>query len=179
LLAVFTVLLGTAAYLFVRSRPLVITLSEAQVQQRLGAAFPVRKEVLVVAEVVLSRPQVTLTPGSDRVGFATDCAVHLLGNSVIQGRARLSGGLRYDTANNALFVQDARVERLHVPGLPPRYEAAVTVAASQAAREYLGKRPIYHLPGSASVAVPLLGERHVRSVAVESGLLKIVLTRGH
>jgi hypothetical protein len=182
LLAAFVLvlgLLGAATFLFfVQSRPLVITLNEAQVQQRLEAAFPVRKEVLVVAEVVLSRPQVTLTPGSDRVGFATDCAVHLLGKTAIQGRAYLSGGLRFDPANNALFVPDARVERLEVPGLPSRYQAAVTAAASVAAGEYLGRQPIYHLPNTASWKVPLLGQWHIRDVMVEDGLLKVTLGRG-
>jgi hypothetical protein len=168
-------LLVAATVFLVQSRSVVITLNQAQVQQHLEAAFPVRKEVLVVAEVVLSRPQVTLTPGLDRVGFATDCAVHLLGNSVIQGRTHLSGGLRFDPANNALFVQDARVERLEVPGLPARYQTAVTAAASEAAGDYLGRQPIYHLPNATLLTVPLLGEWRIRGVNVENGLLKVTL----
>jgi hypothetical protein len=129
------------------------------------------------AEVVLSRPRVTLTPGSDRVGFATDCAVHLLGESVIQGQAHLSGGLRFDPAHGDLFLQDARDERLEVPGLPSRYQAAVTAAASEAAGEYLGKQPVYHLPDATRLAVPLLGEFRIRAMRVENGLLTVTLQR--
>ena len=147
-------------------------------QQRLEAAFPVRKEVLLVAEVVLSRPQVTLTSGSDRVGFATDCAVHLLGKTAIRGRAHLSGGLRFDPESSDLFLEDARVERLEVPGLPETYEAAVTTAASMAAGEYLGRQPVYHLTHTASWKVPLLGQWRIRGVMVEDGLLKVALARG-
>jgi len=171
-------LLGAVGLFLIRTRTIVVTLSEAQVQQRLETAFPVRKEVLVVAEVVLSRPQVTLTPGSDRVEFATDCVVHLLGKSVIRGRAYLSGGLGFDPARSDLFLRDARVERLEVPGLPSSYNAAVAAAASEAAGEYLAKQPVYRLPNATRLAVPLLGEFRIRDVTVENGLLKVALGRG-
>jgi hypothetical protein len=174
----FLGLLGAATFFFIQSRPLVITLNEAQVQQRLEPAFPVRREVLLVAEVVLSRPQVTLTLGSDRVGFATDCAVHLLGRTAIRGQAYLSGGLRLDPARGDLFLQEARVERLEVPGLPSPYDTAVTAAASEAAGEYLGRQPIYHLPHTTLLSVPLLGELRIWGVSVEDGRLKVILRRG-
>jgi hypothetical protein len=39
-------LLGAGGLFLIRTRTIVVTLSEAQVQQRLETAFPVRKEVL-------------------------------------------------------------------------------------------------------------------------------------
>lgn len=152
-----------------------LTLTAAQLQAKIDPKFPIEKRYLVLVVLRLTDPVVKLKEGSDRIGIAVKAMVSFEKSSC-QGTAELSGGIHYDPATGQFSIVDARVERLDVDQLPPKYHAAALTVAGLAAKEYLDRYPVYTLQATdtKTSAAKLL----LKSVRVENGSLVIRLGVG-
>ncbi|MHA4870899.1 DUF1439 domain-containing protein [Duganella sp. PWIR1] len=92
--------------------PRQVELPQERLQTSLDRKFPLHQRALGVFEVELSHPRLAILPESDRVSLAVDLAVTpLLARQSWHGSMLVSGRLRIDSVNNAVYIADAHVDR--------------------------------------------------------------------
>ncbi|MET3133036.1 hypothetical protein AAKU55_003318 [Oxalobacteraceae bacterium GrIS 1.11] len=119
----------------------------ARLQQGLERRFPVENKLLNVFDVSLSRPQLSLLPESDRVALTMAATVsppfnQLLGQSW-HGTVALSGHLVLDARRNAVFISDARIDRLAADGVDPALQRQFAKLASLFTDQAVKDIPVY------------------------------------
>jgi hypothetical protein len=155
----------------------VIKITPEQIQEKLDKAFPISKQYLVVLKLTLKDPAVTLSEGSNRVGFGVTAATNVSVNDTdLAGRAHMTAGVRFDPEEASLSLVDPLVETLDISLLPEKYHDEVMAAASIAAKEYLDDYEIYRL--DLSGIKQTIARMVLKSVVVEDEVLKITLGLG-
>ena len=146
MLAIFTG--GCAiAPLFTRE----IAFSPQEMTERLARRFPVERNIADLLQAKLTRPRVSIVPpaaagATPRLAVGVDLEVKLpLTGKMLFGQMALSGVPRYDTTARAIFLAEARVDRVRVDNMPDALAAALARAAIQFAGEYFAEKPIYAL----------------------------------
>ncbi|MFC7459965.1 hypothetical protein [Hydrogenophaga defluvii] len=99
--------------------PRVVSVSEAQLAQRIAEQFPVRRRYLELFDLTLSAPRVRLIPAENRVGTRMDFALGDFwgGSRRFDGALSLSYGLRFEPSDASVRMTDVRVEAFDVPRL--------------------------------------------------------------
>jgi hypothetical protein len=98
--------------------PRRIELSQDRLQAGLERRFPLHNRLLDLFEVQLTRPQLAILPGSDRVALTMDVSVAppFLRQSWA-GTMTLSGHLYVDAARSGVYMADAHVDRFDIQGM--------------------------------------------------------------
>lgn len=99
--------------------PSQLTLSQAELDERLARRFPRTQRVLEVLELTLSTPQVTLLPALNRLGC--ELALQLrerLFDSSHAGRVAFDAALRWEPLDATLRLSQVNVQRLDLDTLP-------------------------------------------------------------
>ncbi len=98
--------------------PKTITLGERELARLIEKQFPFERRIFDVIDVRVATPRVTLLPESNRVATELDIATHerLFGRSQ-RGQIAMDYGLRYDETEQAVRLNDVRVNRLTLDGL--------------------------------------------------------------
>lgn len=124
--------------------PRRVTLSEAQIAQRLAERFPVERRVMEVFDLRIGVPAVRLLPESNRVGIDLDLS---LGQRYSERRfpmqLALEGAPRYDEAGGAVVLSQVRVQRLSVGGLPDALAPALRRIAEPLVERLLEDAPLH------------------------------------
>lgn len=146
-----------------------IVLSEQQLVEKLNERFPFEKKLLFVVDLKFSNPLVSLEEGSDRITFGCEIETNLRleeGREVqapLRGTLTLSGNVRYDENESAFYLDNPRLERVDIAGVPEKWSGKVRDASSRALSEYLNRAPLYRLrPTDVKKAVAKLVLRDVR-----------------
>jgi hypothetical protein len=151
-----------------------IDIDQAQIQQRLDARFPQKNCTMVVACVTLSRPVVTLSDGSPRIGLSADVLV-ALGRREMPGKVAFSGVLRYVRYEGDFYLDDVQVDNFSLSGFPPEFVQVVQVRGPAALRRALEGHPVYTLKGD--TARSALAKLAVRDVQVVGGKVRVTFLR--
>ncbi len=108
-----------AACAAVTGGPRVVTVSEAQLAQRIAEQFPLRRRYLELFDLTLSSPRVRLIPAENRLGTRVDYALGDFwgGSRRFDGALTLSYGLRFEPMDNSVRMTDVKVEAFDVPRL--------------------------------------------------------------
>lgn len=162
---------GTAlGFYYLRSQELAVTLSQADLQERLEEAFPVEKSYLVLLTLRLTEPEVTLVDGSDRIHYRMRASVVVPGRE-FSGTGRISGEVRFDAETRELYLDRSVVEELDIAGVPPEYRTPLREAADLAAGQQLDRRPVYTVEEEVFERLPKAVA--VRDVRVVDGKVRI------
>lgn len=164
--------------------PLAITIAlpERDVRQALDARFPHSQRHALVFDLAFSNPRLLgaladLGNGEsdlDRVGLAVDVAAGLVGDAAMgTGTAELSARLRWDGASASFRIDDLRVERLQLAGLPEARVKPVTDAVAEVLPARLAGT-VVHVVGDGAVARRAAG-LVVRAVSAREGALHVAL----
>jgi Protein of unknown function (DUF1439) len=170
--------LGSVYYYFY-GREYVYRFTEAQLQQALSERLPFTKTYLLIFQVTLDHPRVTLVNGSDRVRAGLDVTLNVrMGDQPLPlgGSVDASGGVRYDRKAGQLFLTQPKVEHLELQGVPEQYASHAAAALSRALDTYYADHAIYTL--NTSDAKELAARLVVKSVTVEKQQLVITLGIG-
>ena len=151
-----------------------IDIDQAQLQARLDARFPQKNCMMMVACLTLSKPVVTLTDGSPRIGLSADVLVSL-GHREMPGQVTFSGVLRYVRYEGDFFLDDVRIDNFSLTGFPPELVQVVKVRGPDALRRTLQGHPIYTLKGDGARSA--LAKLAVRDVQVVNGKLRVTFLR--
>lgn len=124
--------------------PAKVSISEAEMLDRLAKRFPLSKSYFGLAELKLMEPHLKLNGQSGRV--ETRFNVELtssIATRTLRGTLAVSGKPRFDDATQAVFLSEARVELLKVDGLPEALAREMTKAANGIAIDALEREPVY------------------------------------
>lgn len=156
-----------------RDELLTVTLTQAELQQHIAQAFPV-KRATGLAQLTLDEPKVTLAEGSDRIGLELRATVALPLIPVQQGRIAISGVPEYRQAEKAFYFIQPRLDRITIPGISGAQLELVKAPLEAVASSALGANAVYKLEdrnfNEAAVGRVLTG------VTVRDG--RLVLTLG-
>ena len=152
----------------------VVSLGQAELQQALRLGFPLEKTYLVIVQVRLSDPVVTLREDSDRIELAVRVEAGLkdLGRPS-RGTADVSCRIRYEPSEGSFYADDPKVERLSLDGHPEGLLEKSSGAVTWVLRGLLARQPIYTLrtlDTARSVARLVL-----KDVRVREGRLRLTL----
>lgn len=97
--------------------PRVVTVSQAQLAERIHAQFPLRRRYLELFDLTLSSPRLRLIPAENRLGTRVDYALgDFWGDSRrYEGTITLSYGLRLQPADLSVRMTDVRLEAFDAP----------------------------------------------------------------
>ncbi|MBI1756623.1 MAG: DUF1439 domain-containing protein [Fimbriimonas ginsengisoli] len=162
---------GVGAVLFIRlrTRDRTLTFTREDLQRRVATKFPFDQKMLLFT-ITYSDPVVKLEDGSDRIGIGLDAAAKLAGSQLVKGRVEGDWQLRYEPTEGALYLDDPKISRFDIQGLPPSTQGTIAMVARPLVQEYLRRVPVYKVKPR---------ERGtLRSVKVEKGRLVVVLGSG-
>ncbi len=151
-----------------------VDISQADLQARLAAKFPLKSCANVLACITVSDPVLTLYEDTDRIGLAARITPMLVGFEA-QARLALSGKVRYDASRGELFLDELLIDRLEAPGLSPQWVEALQQKGPGVLRLALQNSPLYTLrewTGQEGLIKSAL-----RDVRVVNGKLRISFVR--
>lgn len=121
-----------------------IRITAEELRQKMERRFPLERSVAGLLEVTLARPGVELNAAENRLVTSFEVSVKLpLTGRTVAGTLKISGRPEYVEASRALFMREARVERIRMDSLPDALSAGLAKAASNLAREVLEDKPLY------------------------------------
>jgi hypothetical protein len=135
-----------AAYLYFRNEVYTVVMTQAELQQRADAMFPLRKAYLGLFEIEYANPTIELDPRTNRVRASVDAVtLFTVEGRKFTGSATASGSLRYDNQTGAFFLDHITVERMALGGIPDRYVNKLDGLASALLTGHYQQHPIYAL----------------------------------
>lgn len=119
-------------------------ITQAQMERQLQKAFPLNRELgRGFLRASLTEPELGFMTEHNRVRFATRFSAGTVLRSGLDGRIAVSGGVRYDAAKRAIFVQNLTVDSLQLDqdksGMAEMLRGPLTMILS----EYLKDHPLY------------------------------------
>jgi hypothetical protein len=101
--------------------PRRVTLTQAELEQRLSTQFPLDRELLELLSVRVAAPRVQLLPESNRLAIEFDMSLaERLSSRDFPVSVALDSGLHYDATQGAVTLADVRVQRVRATRLPPQ-----------------------------------------------------------
>jgi hypothetical protein len=161
-----------AACAGVTGGPRLITVSEAQVVQRITEQFPLRRRYLELFDLTLSSPRVRLMPAENRVGTRVDYALGDFwgGSRRYDGTLTLSYGLRLEPTDNSVRMTDVRVEAFDAPNPGGRMATQVQRLGALVAEHLLNDFTLHRFKPEDLQSVQQRGYRPGSVRVVDGGL---------
>lgn len=121
-----------------------LSISAAELTQRMAKRFPLERSVGGLLGATLSEPAVAMDEREQRLvaDFSLTVKLTLTGKS-LDGVLRVSGRPDYDAAARALFLREARVERLRFADMHDALAEALRKAAASLAKDALESKPLH------------------------------------
>lgn len=164
--------LTLAGFFFLSRQTYVIELSQEELQAHLDKGFPLKKGVLIF-NLQLTDPKVTLKNGSDRIHFSMNVGTNIRIDGITpKGTAAVVTRLRYVPEQGEFYLSDPEVA-LHLDSMTGDNLVKMNEIANVLLKEFSAQRPLYRLKDSdlkQGVARAIL-----KDVRVEGGALKIHL----
>ncbi|MFM9887965.1 MAG: DUF1439 domain-containing protein [Burkholderiales bacterium] len=138
--AIGCMLLASCAALLPES----ISFTAVELEAKLAERMPLRRNILGLFDLELTRPTVGLDASQQRVTAQFDISLRTaLSTRILPGLIRLSGAPRYDGAAKAIMLDQARVDEFELDGLPRALSDRLNEVASLVATDVLDRRPFY------------------------------------
>lgn len=122
-------------------------LSAQRLNELLARQTPYTRSFSGLAELTLTAPRVSLLPASNRLATGFDLALaERITGARYTGGMDLDYGLRFDAAQGAIRMTDARVNRLAIDQLPRHQQQLVSQFAPRLLEHLLADLVIYRFP---------------------------------
>lgn len=150
LILVASVLIVTllASYLYYSGKEYELHFTERELQEQLSKGLPLTKRYLLIFEVTLDSPRVSLRDNENRIRAGLDITLNIhIGSEPlpIDGRIDASGTIRYENTSGEFYLSDPAIEDLTVQGVPDHYTDQVNKLLEKVLTEFYSERPIYRL----------------------------------
>lgn len=135
-------------YFYFLDKEYLITISEAEIQQKLSEKMPFSQSYLVFLKATFDNPRVKLTHHSHRIHAGLDVVLNLQLADIKRpfgGSVDVSGAIRYDSKEGHFYLTNAKIEKLTIQGFPDKYLAQATVLIEKMLVEYYQTHPVYTL----------------------------------
>lgn len=155
--------------------PRTVVITQDQLVQKLSSRFPARRTLAELLDVTAAVPHLQLLPDSNRVAVEIELsAVDKIVRQEHVGRVALSFCLRYDTAGQAVKLDDVRIDSAAIDGLPLSANRYLTQFAASLSQELLQGLTVYRVPDEDLGRAERLGYR-VDKISVTARGLEILL----
>jgi len=145
-----------------------VELDQETLQSQLDGMFPVtKKEPLMTVSVL--RPEVLLNGASNRIGLRVALFATFPDDINYSGVAVVDSKLRYDKANNAIYLAKPIIRFLEIEGVPAVVVKEIRTIGNRLLRQYLSQTPLYLL-GSLSQS-----KTHLTGASIRDGKLVLDL----
>lgn len=122
-------LLAGGTYAYLRGKRYHIEITQSQIDAGLTKIFPKSKGFLVFLSITYSNPEVTLLEENDRIRVGMDVTVSIRidgEEKQLGGSCTATSGIAYDPETQALYLSDAKIEKLVIQGIPTEHIEKVT-----------------------------------------------------
>ena len=129
----------------------IINLSQERLLQLISSQFPFNNRMLEILDVAVSKPRLQLDPLNNRIqtGLDVNVAPRGLAGAITQrnfsGVLDMSYGLRFEPSDNSIRMNDVKVSKLDVPGVPEQFQVAVNKLGGMLAERLLSDYSLYKL----------------------------------
>lgn len=121
-----------------------VSISEAQLQQKLNERLAIPLSLLKIFDVNLSNSIVKFDSVTGRMNTTLDTQLtSKLTNKVMAGKLGISGKLRFDAATSSIVLDDPKVESLNLDGLGGKYSEFLNLMAQKLGGDLLNGLPLY------------------------------------
>ena len=127
------------------SKGLVVTFTEAEIQERLEGKFPKSEKLLEIFPVEIGVPTVRFLDDSDRVELTMNAGVSVPFVQTYEAKGIFTTTIRYEQKDQTLRLSEVTVEGVEATNLPKKYEDPLRVTMTLAARKYLEDYPVHTL----------------------------------
>jgi len=125
--------------------PRTVDVPQTRLQQGLERRFPVNHRVLAVFDLQLAQPQLQMLPAEQRIALTLDTTLASpLMKNTLHGNLLLSGRLALDPARNAVYLADARVDKLTIDGLDDSRQRQLAGIATVIVDKLVKDMPLYN-----------------------------------
>lgn len=137
-----------------------ITVGEAELARLVEQRFPFELRVPDLADARAIQPRLRLLPQSNRLALDVDLQLteRVIGASY-RGRMAFDAGLRYDAADPAVRLSQARVRSFRFDSLPGEFAASVNRVGRELAEQMLEGQAVYRPRSQDLKTAELLGYR--------------------
>lgn len=121
------------------------TLTQAELQERIGRKFPLNRRVARVFDVQLTNPRTTLDAANNRLITQIDARITtqiFMADPVLVTFA-VNSGLKYQSSTRALLLDSPTAERIEISGVPARYSGELQAVGAHVAAQVLTDYPLY------------------------------------
>ena len=124
--------------------PREVEIPLSRLQAGMDRRFPVNNRVLELFDVELTRPQLAMVPGSDRIALSMDALVAPpFIRQAWRGSMGLSGRLYVDAARGAVFMGEPQVDRFVIDGVDEGRQRQLTKVANVLMDKVIRDVPVY------------------------------------
>ena len=158
--------------------PTELTLTQAELDERLARRFPRTQRVLEVLELTLSDPRVRLLPAQNRLAceFALGVRERIF-DAGGAGRIAFDTGLRWEPSDASLRLAQVAVQRLELEGLPRALQSQAPRAGRLLAEQLLEDFSLWQMPVEQQQRLSRAG-LDVGTIEVQPKGLVVHFTRG-
>jgi Protein of unknown function (DUF1439) len=121
-----------------------IAIPQSKIQEEIDKKFPIEKSAFII-NIKLDQPKVILEEGSERVRFSVNLNVSGMMSDDSQGKAQVSGKIRYDRGTGQFFFSDAKIDKIDMEGGAGGLIEKFDGMLSDAMRDFLENQPLYTL----------------------------------
>lgn len=151
--------------------PRSITITEAQLQERLAGDFPQQRRVLSLLDLTIQRPALRLLPAQGRVAaqLAVD-ATERLTRKAATGLLDADSMLRFDAADMTLRLAQVRVASLQLADAGGPWPQPVQQAAAVVAEQLLEGQVVWRASASQAERLRQAGVQQVDVRITQAGI---------
>lgn len=152
-----------------------VSFSEAEVQAAVDKSKPVQRNYGgLVTTTVQTPPRVLLGTPEGRIGVNGRVWISLLGQPAIPVDVAANGGVRYDDAGKAFYLENPVVTSVESAALSPDMQPMARQAVAQMIAGYFRNKPVYVLREDGSMQ-EAAARWLLRSIRIEAGRVVAVL----
>jgi len=148
--------------------PRTVSISQSRLVELVGRQFPQSQRYLELFDVTMTQPRVWLIPAENRIGteLRYSLGASVLSDRQMTGSLSMSYGLRFEPADATLRLDDVKVQKFDLEGLPKAYAARAPQLGRLLAQSLLQDLVVHRLEGS--------DLRRVQQSSLRPGAIKVL-----
>ena len=124
---------------------LTLSFSEEDIRGRFSKKFPETEKLLEVIPVLIEKPKVEFTEGSNRARLSLAARFDIPFSKKYEASTVFSGSIRYETSDKTLRLTDIEVEELTGTKIPEKFEDPLIMLMTVLAKNYLEDVVVHEL----------------------------------
>lgn len=148
-------------------------ITEAEIQQKVAAMMPLERKKSFLT-VILSKPKIVLSDGTDHISFYSKVKLKALGGLTGTGSTKIKGSIEYNAKKGEFYLRNPKIVDLKMKDVPSSLMPKIKSIAQSFLSQSLKKRPIYRFKDND--LKQKLAKSVLKSVTIKDKKLQVVLS---